>query len=310
MEKKFTKWGKVIKLFGIVIGLLLIGVLLSREYFESQVWGSRYRYNLALASESGEVVFVSFDPEEKEIFVIPYPSDLEINSRSVGDYRVGSLYKLGEYADEGGEFVRRKMQGFMRVPVFGYLTEKGKENDNAKSSLRRGLWIHLFRGGKESSMSRLDAGLLLWRMSEYTWKEVSQEELTRAGIIEQIGDGLQYHPERLKQYLVLKVFDWVVGETNVTVTVINSSGENGLGSDTSEFLSNMGFDVVAVRGGDDLEVKETSSIFIDEREETKHQKIIDLLGQLFDWTEIKVGSTLEYRSEIVVILGRDAKELF
>ncbi|MFH2019753.1 MAG: LytR C-terminal domain-containing protein [bacterium] len=304
------QWGKWIRLAGIVLGLLTLTLWGVKEYSESQVLGSKYRYNLAMASEMGEVVFVSFDPEEKQIFAIPYPADLEINSRSVGDYRVGSLYKLGEYADEGGEFVRRKMQGFMRVPVLGYLTVKGSEKDSVKMSLRKGLIRTLFYGGRESSMSRLDAGLLIWRMSEYAWKEVNNDELTRAGIIEKADDGLQYHPERLKQYLVLKVFDWVVGETNVTVTVINASGENGLGSDSSEFLRNMGFDVVAVRGGDDQEIKERSYLMIDEEKETKHQKILDLLGHLFHWTEIEVGSTAEYRSEIVVVLGKDAKELF
>lgn|GEM_PF-908362 len=299
----------LLKALILITGLLLTLLLIGNELIKSQVWGSSYRYNLALASESGQVVFVSFDPEEEQIFVIPYPEDLEIKSRSVGEYRVGSLYQLGEYAEEGGEFVRRKMQGFMRVPILGYLTVK--ENGlSPKASLRKGLWITFFRGGRESSLSRLDAGLLIWRMASYTWNEASQEELRRAGVIEKVGDGWQYYAERLKQYLVLKVFDWVVGEANVTVTVINASGENGLGSDTSEFLRNMGFDVVAVRGGEDQLEKEHSSILIEAKEAEKKKKLLNLLGHLFHWEEIEIGSTADYRSEMVITLGRDALGLF
>lgn len=303
-------WRIWIKIAGIIVLIVLLLGLLIREYKKSQVWGSKYRYNLALASESGKVAFVSFDPEEKQIFVIPYPDDLEIKSRSVGEYRIGNLFKLGEYTNEGGEFVRRKMQGFMRVPILGYLILNGNEKNNIKSSLRVGLWKTLLFGGKGSSMSKLDAGLLVWRMSEYAWKETSQEELARAGIIENADNGLQYRSERLKQYLVLKVFDWVVGETNVTVTVINASGENGLGSDTSEFLRNMGFDVVAVRGSEDQVVKDISTILIEEKEALKHKKILELLNNLFHFEEVEIGSTVDHRSEFVITLGRDAISLF
>jgi len=67
---------------------------------------------------------------------------------------------------------------------------------------------------------------------------------------------------------------------------------------------------VAVRGGEEQLEKENSSILIEAKEAEKKKKLLNLLGHLFHWEEIEIGSTADYRSEMVITLGRDALGLF
>ena len=287
--------------------ILAVGGFVYSDYKKSQVAGSPYRYNLVLAEESGEVAFVSFDPEEKQVFAIPYPKNLEIKSRSVGTYRIENLYKLGSYEGSPGLFVKRKVQGFMRVPVAGYLETQA--NGSLKQGLTRGVAKAIW-DTSGTSLSKLDAIILLQRLNAYEWREASNEELVRAGVIKQGGESYQYSHERLKQYLGARVFDWSVGESNITVAVINGSGEDGLGNDIAEFLSNLGFDVVAVKGLAGDEKREQTTLIYSLRERGKVESVLLLFAELFGWQEAASGSTDEYRADLIVTLGTDAEDLF
>src|SRR3989339_1287244 len=103
------------RLFAVALGLViaLTIILLPKE--------SKYRYSLVVYTEQGGVGFVSIDPVERAVYLVSWPSNLEIKSRSVGSYQVGKLAELGSYEGQAGEFVRRKVQGFMKVPVGAYL---------------------------------------------------------------------------------------------------------------------------------------------------------------------------------------------
>ena len=101
--------------------LMIVGGLIYKAWQGNQVVGySQYRFNMALIEKDQGVSFVSFDPTEKSILYLLFPSNLAINSRSRGEYSISSLYKLGSYNGSGGSFARQKIQGFMRVPIPGY----------------------------------------------------------------------------------------------------------------------------------------------------------------------------------------------
>lgn len=288
---KWVKWVSV----GLLI--LIAGGLGVREYKASQVVGhSQYRFNLAVIAPETGVTFVSFDPTEKSILVLPFPPDLAINSRTSGEYRVSSLYKLGSYKGEGGKFARQKIQGFMRVPVPGYLVTKG--------SWKGGLLKAIFGYG-ETSLSKLDAILLLARANSYSTRVVGEDELVRAGVIEDN----TYHSERLKEYVGTRLFDWGIGEAGVTVAIINASGENGLGSDMADFLTNLGLDVVMVRSVSTEEIRSTSEWQVSDQ--ATAQKLGYIFQNLFSFAEPRLERVSEeYRATVLIKVGGDAKELF
>ncbi len=295
-----AKW-----MFGLTI-VLVVGGLGVKEWRASQIVGhASYRFNLVLVTPGVGVTFVSFDPTEKAVLALPFPPDLSIQSRNSGEYSITALYKLGSYSGEGGMFARQKIQGFMRVPIPGYIVSNSHERVKISSQLRDALWQRIFSLKKMgSSLSRLDSVQLLLAMSRYSWREISGEELVRSGVIV----NNIYHPERLQEFVGRRFFDWGIGADGVSVAVVNASGENGLGSDMADFLSNLGMDVVMVRSATSQEVLEKSHFEI--VDDPKLAGFTDLFASLFGFGAPTIGVDPAYRAQIVVWVGRDARELF
>jgi len=285
------------------VGVLVLLGALARAITNSQLIKSEHRFNLVLAGKEGEVSFVSFDPVEREVLIIPYPPELRIKSRSVGSYRVGDLYRLGGYDNQGGEFVRQKVQGFMKVPIMSYLEQKGQ------SGLQASLfWAVL--GQSKSSISKFDMGLLILRFSQYQKKLVGKEELLRAGVIREGEEGgYDYQEGRLQQFLGKQVFDWGVGERQYTVALINESKVAGLATDVANFLTNVGLDVVAVRSGEEVS-RETTQVMMGGLSEDEGKVVGELYRNYFGWNDQVSGDTSLWRADVVIFLGKDALELF
>nr|MBP9670691.1 LytR C-terminal domain-containing protein [Candidatus Woesebacteria bacterium] len=226
-----------------------------------------------------------------------------IKSRTSGEYSISSLYKLGSYSGKGGMFARQKVQGFMRVPIPGYVVTSSKKA-MSKTNFRLTMIKTMF-GKTDTSLSRLDAGVLFLRSGRYGWRNVEEKELVRAGVI---ADNT-YHPERMQEYVGSRLFDWNIGSGSTTVAVINASGENGLGSDIADFLTNLGLDVVMVRSvNGDSQVEKSEW-------QVGNEKIAHELGyifkNLFGFNEAKLEKVSEeYRSMVLIRIGKDAKELF
>lgn len=288
------KWAKL-SIFLVVI-LVAVGLIV-REYRQSQVVGhGKYRFNMAVINPDKGVTFVSYDPAERSTLIIPFPTNLAITSRSSGEYSISSLYKLGSYTGEGGRFARQKIQGFMRVPVPGYIVGKG----GYKTLLFKAMF-----GGGETSLSRFDALALLIRSGSFKTRTVEEKELVRAGVIEDN----KYKSERLQEYVGSRLFDWGIGGKEITVSIINESGENGLGSDMADFLSNLGLDVVMVRSGNTNELKEHSEWQIEKSD--MQDELVYIFQNLFEFDAPKIDKIAdEYRSQVLIKVGKDAKSLF
>lgn len=285
--------------------LVLIGVGLGvKEWQRSIVINhAQYRFNMALIERDKGVTFVSFDPAEKVLLKLPFPTDLAIYSRGSGDYSISSLYQLGSYKGEGGKFARQKIQGFMRVPVPGYLVVNQLPL-SVCSDLCGGLAKIIF-GKTETNLSRFDAGLLLIRTAQYREREIQEEELVRAGVIV----NRKYHPQRLQEYVGDKLFDWGIGERGISVAVINASGVDGLGSEIAEFLSNLGLDVIMVRSIVGEEYLEESEWYL--TVEARDQGLEYIFSELLGLGESEVGGVeSEYRAKSLIKVGKNAKELF
>jgi len=288
------KWAKL-SIFLVVL-LVVVGLIV-REYRQSQVVGhAKYRFNMAAINPDKGVTFVSYDPAERSALIIPFPTELAITSRTSGEYSISSLYKLGSYTGEGGRFARQKIQGFMRVPVPGYIVGKG----GYKSQLFKAIF-----SSSETSLSKFDAFVLLLRSGSYKTRIVEEKELVRAGVIEDN----KYKGERLQEYVGSRLFDWGIGGQEITVSIINESGENGLGSDMADFLTNLGLDVVMVRSGNNNEILEKSEWVIDEA--ATAGELTYIFQNLFELSDPKIEKISgEYRSQVLIKVGKDTKNLF
>jgi len=282
MKNEWLKW----------LGYGLVGLVLAavggKGIVESQLARGEERFNLVQVEESGEVEFWSFDPVARGWLVIVWPKNLRIRSRSVGSYQVGQLSQLGSYEGRAGEFVRAKVQGFMKVPVQAYLIRGEK---------------------RQASMNWLDKVILWWWRQRYERREVGEEELIRAGVlVPGEEENWDYQEGRLQDFLGTRVLDWGVGEEDWTVAIINESGLDGLGADVASFLENVGMDVLMVRNGEGE--KAETEVIVAREESEGVGRVAKLLGNWFGWERVKEGETETWRAKIVIRVGRDAQELF
>lgn len=298
--------GISLRVSGFIIGIILIisASLIYKSYHDARIINSPYRFNIVTSHDTGGVAFLSFDPQEHQVFVLEYPDNLEIRSRSVGTYRMDSLYTLGTYDGSSGTFLRRKIQGFMRVPIEGFLYINDSQLP-IRQSVVWSLITSAFGIPKDRSFNRLDSLVLLMRSWRYEWRLVGTDELQRAGALNLVNNVYTYNHERLKQYLESRIFDWAVGAHEATVAIVNASDEVGLGRDVAEFMTNIGFDIVSVKSND--EMREKTSVTY---QTPKEEEVLTLLSRLFGWSYVEEGDTSSYRAQYVIFLGRDALDLF
>lgn len=308
-EKKTRKKRLDVRLLVVVVGLamvVLVAMLFNVMQF-SLVVGKGGRFNLVSVDNYENVLFVSYDAVEEKITVVLFPSELFIRSRSVGEYQIGKLYQLAQYEDDPATFVRRKIQGFMRVPVMGFIVSDGDLGE----SIQREIFFTLVKrvvGSSGSNITRLDALTLLLRGQSYAWDIQGIDSLSKEGVlVSRSQGGYGYNPARLMEYVDGKFFDWRVGQERYSVAVIDLSDKRGLATDLSDFITNMGSDVVMVREGEDISVVSRMLVSSDSVQDSyTSQAIINLLGI----EKLEIGETEIYRSDIVLFIGSDMESIF
>jgi len=231
----------------------------------------------------------------------------------MGGYRVGKLVELGEYEEFPGEFVKKKIQGFLRVPVSGYVIFKTQKEDREKVDvvklrLRDSL---LGRGG--SNLNFLDKVILLQRFYAYIWKGWDTNDLVRLGVLVKGRMGndevYNYDDGRLFEYTRDKFFDWLVASEELSAAVLDVSGLD-LGEDVVRFLENLGVDVVMIRKGDkEIKKNDESKLIVAEKELLK-SKTAESLRDLLGINRIEVGNVDAYRSDVLLVVGRDLENMF
>jgi hypothetical protein len=282
MRKRIGLW--------ILCGLVLLIVIgLVARIIRASLVDPQIRFNLLYIDQQGERVSVlSYDPIEHKVLAISYPPELLIESRSVGAYEMRRLYTLGSYKDEGGEFARRKVQGFMRLPIVGYLVNL-EGSGSVTESIQKALIAQSWDAKIRSNLTVFDRYRLGRAHSSYSEHVVTTQDLTRSGVL--VGESF---------------FDWGVGREGATVVVINESGLDLMGSDMASFLTNMGLDVIGVRSGSS--VIETTKYLVAMPE--RFSLTLDFIDDVFDFPREVSSDLTEYRADIVFRVGKDALELF
>lgn len=292
----------------LIVGLfVMIGAGLGVKEYQRSLLVTQLdsRFNLVLINPEGEMSLVSWDPVEKSTTAWTFPAGATIRGRNSGEYEVGSLYQLGNYEGKGGMFARQKIQGFLRVPVPAYLVIN-ESGESVKGNLWRGLALSW--GAQKTNLSLIDRAVLWLRMN-YNFNQVEDSELTRKGVMSEVGGKVSYRFDRLQEYIGTKLFDWQLGGENISVAIVNGSGKDGLGSDVADFLTNWGLDVVMVRTSNAEGVIQKSCWQVGEAKEAKELQYV--FSQLLQLGEAKLETVpQEYRATVLLTVGTDAEDLF
>lgn len=288
---------------GVALLILLMISIVVQQTRNSTILGRETRVNLAVLTKEGEAAIVSYDPTDRQTTMLFF-EDIRIASRTEGQYFISQLYRLGSYDKIGGEFAMRKLQGFLRVPLSGYIMV----DKISPGGVRLSLFLKLV-GMDETSLEWLDSLILFYRSDMYGVNQVAFDELVKDGAFVQKEDGYHVEFSRLQKFVGSRLFDWRIGEEAATVSIINESGIEGLATDVSLFIENLGMDVISVRAGQEQNREKTLIQVGKERKELKVtiQTLISVFGKN---TEIVDVDTSENRSNIVIFVGRDTLEMF
>jgi len=133
---------KVLVLFFIVISLFAAFFL----FLTSSAIDSN-KYVVAFQGESGDVQVEIYDFSSGEIDVIDIPGDVYVNTAyGFGDWRIGSLGKLGNQEKYGGELLRMSIVKSFHFPVDAWVEgSRLSFNSNSSLSLKQKLQLLWFK---------------------------------------------------------------------------------------------------------------------------------------------------------------------
>lgn len=299
--RRSEKSSRLVSLFKVIIVLfLLLGVfyvLKNREFFSSVIAGEG-RSTVLLYSGKDGVLMVE-DTHNPSLTFILIPSELYLEvPGGYGDYRFGSIFKLGEIDGIGEKLVKITLENSFAIPVdvvratsesldFG----KGGDEDWKKIKARFEktdirLWWRM-RGVKPSAIKVINL-----RSSDSVSELVLPDNSKALKINNYIFD-----KEIAESYLK----DGLIVSDNLKAEILNSSDISGLAERASRYLSNMGIAVLAV-GNSDTEINECELEFDQKRK--NDYSIIKLLKS-FNCRPKAYTDLSGRRADLTLIIGGD-----
>lgn len=266
------------------IAVLLLGSGLVRGIKASQ-WDGQSQFAWVMQREEDIRVKIIIPKQKKSVtLVIPNNTFVKVGF-GFGEYRLSKVYDLGKLANQAGKVLTRTVQEFLGVGIKGWQV-------NAKSNLSlwdriRLRWQAAF-GVKQTKVVELK--------DEAAWQE---EHLSDGSLIYRVNQVW------LDELVHQEIFDQEVAQEGLTVAVLNASGVDGVAGDISRLISNLGIEVRLVGN---LTIQDQSEVVMSQKSQKDSRTIKQIIGSLGINT-VRVADILEYRSDILVIIGRDYTDL-
>jgi hypothetical protein len=259
--------------------MLILGSWLIKGVKASQ-WDGQGQFGWVIQSEEIRVKIII--PSQKKLVTLIIPNNTIVKvGFGFGEYRINKVYELGKLANQAGKVLTRTIQEFLGVGIKGW--QVGTKSNLSWWDRIRLKWLETFavnqtkvvelKGKPAWQAEKLSDGSLIYRVNQAWLDELVHQE----------------------------IFDQEVSREGLTVAVLNASGVDGVANDISRLISNLGIEVRLVSN---LATQDQSEVVISQKSQKETRtlkKIIDSLGI----ETIRVSDTLEQRSDVVVIIGRD-----
>ncbi|MDZ7587146.1 MAG: LytR C-terminal domain-containing protein [Patescibacteria group bacterium] len=259
--------------------MLILGNGLVRGLKASQ-WNGQRQFGWVIQSEDLEVMVII--PNQKKLISLIIPKNTIVKvGFGFGEYRLNKVYELGKLENQAGKVLMRTVQELLGVGIDGWEAE-GKSNLSWWDKIRLKWWEKVVVTQEEKTVL----------IDNPAWQS---EYLTDGSLIYRVNQVW------LDELVHQKIFDQEVSREGLTVAVLNASGVDGVANNISRLISNFGIEVRLVGN---LTEQIQTEIVINRKaiEDTKTlKKVMDSLGIKV----IKIGDILEYRSDLVVIIGKD-----
>jgi len=304
--------------FLLFIFLLVVLAIFGWRFFSQRAWDGKNKINIVFIAP--RVFIFSLDPPERRgIILFLTPKTLLETIHGYGDYRLESIYKLGEQEGHGGgEFLATSLQENLRVPIDGYalvsdLVKEAKLDSKPRDFILEYL-RNLFFKHTKTNLTKKDVFLLWLKTRKIRQDKISVVDLEKLDITEKIilpdnSESFKINPQKFKKIASEFFKDNQIRQENLEIAVLNSTSYSGLATGVADLIENIGGRVVEVGETEKSKIQSASwrtnsKCKIKSKKEFKKSYTLKKLEKVFgcQWEEEDTG---DYRGDLVLILGED-----
>lgn len=306
IKKVFWKRG----FFWIALGIFIVSCWYVYKALTGGIWQDQENLNIVVGSEGKSLAVISVSEKDSVLVMYLDPQVMVDSVYGYGEYKVGSLLKLGSLEKLGSKLLTRTLQHQLGLKIHDYVSiEVPSSNEIDVAFLKKLIRPMAFSLiGKPLGVTDLVKYVKTISILRPDQIEVIPIHESRLSYTQSLPDeSLVYKldEERLDAFLQTHMRELVFSNTTTSVAIVNTTTYSGLASSLARILLNSGIDVVSL--GENQEHLEKSIIMTSIG--GKESQIVMFLASLFPF-EVKEASIDEYRAEVVILLGEDFNKLF
>jgi len=270
--------------FLISIFLLVMGGILWKKT-KNSIWDGKSNISIVYQDDNRIRLKILLTETNKVIlFNIPKTTLVQAGF-GYGEYQLKNIYKLGNLEGYGGKVLSRAISDLLGINIKGFAVKK--DTNLTWWDKWRVLWFEKLTAKKKGVF---DLGK----------HEAFNKEKTSGGIeVFRVSDIL------IDEFVNREMFDERLVNESLSMAVLNASGVEEMAKNVSRIISNAGGEVRLVSN---LENKDNSKILIADKK-NKDAFTIKFLKSIVLVNEIEIADIIEYRSDIVLIIGKDYTNL-
>lgn len=282
-HKKEAGWKKLVVWFLGLTLLTLSSVWVVRGVKLSQ-WKGQSWFGIVEQEQSFEVKLVSLEQKKLVRLIIPLETMVRVGF-GFGEYRLGKVAQLGELEKKPGLILTKTVQDLLGLPITGWKINK-KSNLTWWDRVRLA-WFEKFIAEEKEVIDLGDS---------LAWQEGFLGDQTKI---------FRVNTSFLDQVLHEQVFNQKLAEEGLSVAILNASGIDGVANNVSRLVSNLGVEVRLVSNAPQQEF----SIIKVSESKLKPSMTVKNISQFLGINSIEVIDILEYRSDVVIVIGQDYTKL-
>ena len=309
------------------LGLMIISVIISAFMVGgTSSWNKKSQYTVLIVfgdakSVSRPLALLSINGEGKTAITLRLPSSFMVETtHGYGQYKSESLTGLAELEKLPYSLVTQSLAMHVGVDIRDVIwvnnvpmgsNEAKTSKDQQKTTLEslRGILFQTLFFRARSTMAYGDR-YAVWKFLGMLRKdEVTDLDMISSSMVQHAGERYTLDPIRSDPVIFQLFSDRALRKENLAVAVVNAAQEPRLGTAVARAFANMGANVTSVSTANDVQ-ETTKLIYAQKQHAPKKSATTDLLlrtlGIPARSATLNEQQTLEYRADIVVVIGRDA----
>lgn len=297
------------KLFLALFFLITAFFFLQVKRSKPSVWNGHSRINFVLSADQVGIVSLESD-KSMTIFLLPDNVYLKV-PHGFGQYRVRSVYELGELEKKGGELLMETIQSYLALPIDGYFgMVNGQWEGKGGKNFVLGSLFRSFLGRGKTNFNQWDILRLWWRINKLRVDKIDFFDLAETNILSEaklLDNSVILETEffRLDEIIGQCCYDTQVRDEALSIEVLNATDFSGLANEFSRMATNLGGSVVVI--GNSNSKQQMSNIKYQKKELVKNytlQKLEKILG-----VRAEVGERGESRADLLIIIGENFSQM-